>query len=115
MGGNFQKVGNSLDFFISETKHRIFNFSGPLRNFPSFGEIGGSGKGPFPPPEASAGVNDVAGEGGWESGRRNARPRWHGIRQNPWSSYRTAWQADHFPQPDPSAGVNDVAEGAVSV
>ena len=43
MGGNFQKVGNSLDFFISETKHRIFNFSGPLRNFPSFGEIGGSG------------------------------------------------------------------------
>ena len=45
MGGNFQKVGNSLDFFISETKHRIFNFSGPLRNFPSFGEIGGSGYG----------------------------------------------------------------------
>ncbi len=46
MGGNFQKVGNSLDFFISETKHRIFNFSGPLRNFPSFGEIGGSGHKP---------------------------------------------------------------------
>ncbi len=56
----------------------------------------GGTKGPFSPPEASAGVNDVAGEGGWESGRRNARPRWHGIRQNPWSSYRTAWQADHF-------------------